>query len=98
MSKKMIFRLLLLVIFAGTLSGCSSLRARFGNSENSSDTTTTDLSAEMTAETYTSVQKVREAQTNAEAVQATSTEVDAALEEADSIEDAQTLNTQDVGL
>lgn len=97
MSKSIIIRLTLLCIFTVTLSGCTSLRARFQN-QNATDATTPTGVTEETTETYSSVQKVREAQSDAEAVQTTSTEVDTALLEVENAESTGTLNTQDVGL
>lgn len=97
MSKKLLFRLLLLVVFAVSLSGCSALRARL-RGETDSSNLTTPTSTTQTTETYTSVQKVREASSDQEAVQVTSDEIDAALNEVDSMGSAETLNTQDVGL
>ena len=97
MSKKLLFRLLLLVVFAVSLSGCSALRARLRGQTDPTNLSTSTSSTE-TTETYTSVQKVREASSDQEAVQVTTDEIDAALTEVDSMGSAETLNTQDVGL
>lgn len=90
MSKNLLLRLVLLVVAATTLSGCTALRERINGTSGADQ-------AETTA-TYTSVQEVREAQTDQEAVQVTAAEIDAALQETALIEDTEALNSQDIGL
>jgi hypothetical protein len=93
MSKNAFVRLLLLVVFSVTLSACS-LRDSFRGVITPELSTTTDE----TTEIYTAVKEVREAQSDQEAVDVTTREVDAALEAADSAENTDTLNSTDVGL
>mgnify|MGYP006265999985 CR=1 FL=1 len=100
MSKRTILQLTLLVVFAAALSGCS-LREKLQNKINSTQTPTSDsatTSNAQTAETYDSVQKVRAAASEKEAVSVTTSEVDAAFKEADSVGTVEALNTTDVGL
>lgn len=97
MLKKMVIRLLLIVIIAGTLSGCTALQQRLRN-QISSTPETTPTSTTETTETYTSVQKVRDAESDQTAVEVTSDEIDAVLNEVDSLNSTETLNTGDVGL
>jgi hypothetical protein len=100
MSKKILLHCALVLVFAGTLSGCSSLRASLQNRINSTATPSETLEATntQTAETYESVQKVRSAPSDKDAVSVTAAEVEAALLEADSVGSAEVLNTTDVGL
>jgi hypothetical protein len=93
MTKKIFVRLVLLIVFTTALSACS-LRDNLRGAINPDLSTTT----EETTETYTAVKEVREAQSDQEAVDVTSKEVDAALEAAGSAENTDTLNSTDVGL
>lgn len=91
MKIKMLLRFSILLLLASTVAGCSKIRSSVQNNTNSSEMSTT-------TETYTSVQKVREAASDQEAVTITTSEVEDAVRQADTVENAKDLEATDVEL